>query len=396
MSQSGSVLKEGWAIKCGGFWKTWHRRWFVLTDHLLEYSKQPGILPQGSIDLNEATEISKCPECKKQPALQIVLPERTYYIVPDTEKEMDEWVEALKKAKSTIAESPSNTSKGSYKILRYIAHGLHSNILEVKKASSEKKFIAKRYAKEIVESKKDQLSKIKMLVGGKISFVCPIIDIVEDDKSIMIILEQQPYTLKEILHSWSSIPLIADSVFAEIVSGLNNLHSQGLLYGDFHISNVLVDRHGHISLVPPCFTFPINANIERYVSYFDPNAVDVEIPERKSDFWGASVIYFQMKIGFVPYSAQDLASLKEEVKIPLSFPIHTPTQFQKQIVKLLSPEVLDAIGSIVTEQVVPETESKLTDFLPKVSESKKFNEPIGQNDIMILTFAPGSALNDQF
>lgn len=198
MTSEGKVLKEGWGTKCGGFWKTWHKRWFVLSDNILEYSKQPGVIPQGSIDLSEAIEITESPECKKQPALRIVCQERTYYIVTDTQQEIDEWIEALNKAKMSNHPDKKPTI-ASYKIVRFIGSGLHSSVLEVQNINDGKRYAAKRYSNKLIEDKSEQLEKIKTLVGVKLPYVCPLVDVFQDDESTLLIFEKFPYSLQDII-----------------------------------------------------------------------------------------------------------------------------------------------------------------------------------------------------
>ena len=160
-----TVLKEGWATKQGGFWKTWKRRWFVLSGKTLEYSKQPGVQSQGKIDLNEVSEIGIAFQCKKGPSLQMVTPERTYLMVLQNENEVNEWIDILRKAKDGTAISKENenqqNSMSNYKILRILHKGVNSVILLVRHIPTNTLRIAKRYSKKFVGEQTEILEKYK-------------------------------------------------------------------------------------------------------------------------------------------------------------------------------------------------------------------------------------------
>lgn len=67
--------KEGWLLKQGGRYKTWKRRWFLLTDNCLYYfeytqDREPkGIIPLENLQIREVTDAKK-PHC-----FELYLPE---------------------------------------------------------------------------------------------------------------------------------------------------------------------------------------------------------------------------------------------------------------------------------------------------------------------------------
>ena len=198
MSSDSSVLKEGWATKQGGFIKTWHRRWFVLIGKTLEYSKQPGVPAQGKILLDDVTEIGIALNCKKGPALQLVTPERTYFMVFDTSDEVQEWIEVLNKAKNGGGQDDKNTIKFTdFKTLRIISQGIRSQVLLVKHIPTDKTYIAKKYSKKVVGEQNDLIEKYKSAFKGeKLAYSVPLFDIVTSDDSILFVMETVPCSLK--------------------------------------------------------------------------------------------------------------------------------------------------------------------------------------------------------
>jgi hypothetical protein len=91
------IHKQGWGRKCGGFIKTWKRRWFVLKGLTIHYHVREGGAEKGRIELLDAQKVERAPECKIQPALKIEVPGRVYYMVCDTMEEVDEWIEVMNK-----------------------------------------------------------------------------------------------------------------------------------------------------------------------------------------------------------------------------------------------------------------------------------------------------------
>lgn len=392
---SGAVLKEGWATKCGGFWKTWHRRWFVLTGNILEYSKQPGVTPQGSINLNETGTISYAPDCKKQPALQIVCPDRTYYMVPDTPQEVDDWIDALNKAKQSEKKSRTTTTPDDYAIIRYVYHGLHSSILEVRDTLTNRTYIAKRYSTEGLGNQTDELDRYRReLMGKKIPYVCPLVDVVQDENCIMFISEPRPSSLDQVLKAKPTTPVLADSIFTEILEGLRSLHQLGFIYGDFHISNVLIDYQGHVSLSIPGFVLKPNPNQERYLSYLSPQILNDEKPSSRSDMWAACIMLFYIYTGYVPYVSSTIPSLKEEQKQSIKYPSLIPSETQKRLKSWLDPDSREEL-KVGTDMHLPNYEAPtlLVDLIPKPSEAKKSVENIDvSHEALIISFSSGSAI----
>ncbi|XP_004347791.2 hypothetical protein CAOG_03966 [Capsaspora owczarzaki ATCC 30864] len=121
-------LKSGYLTKQGGSVKSWKRRWFVLqpagltTPASLQYFKtdraalQANAEALGTISLADVAEVRKAdadPEVAgKRFAIACVTPSRTYWLVADSESEMNDWLSILTETlAATAAQSPSSLSQ---------------------------------------------------------------------------------------------------------------------------------------------------------------------------------------------------------------------------------------------------------------------------------------------
>ncbi|KAH3756202.1 hypothetical protein Pelo_11981 [Pelomyxa schiedti] len=93
--------KDGWCTKQGGSIKTWKRRWFVLKEKRLWYFKgRSDTEAMGFIDLEPTSQVKDESE-KKKPMFSISARgpkgHRVFLIKPDTQPEVPEWIEAIKR-----------------------------------------------------------------------------------------------------------------------------------------------------------------------------------------------------------------------------------------------------------------------------------------------------------
>ncbi|XP_075919751.1 cytohesin-2-like isoform X2 [Petromyzon marinus] len=107
---------EGWLLKLGGTWKTWKRRWFILTDNCLYYfeyttDKEPrGIIPLENLNILEVDDPRKphCFElqsagggvvkaCKTEADGRVVEGNhQVYRISASSAEERDRWVQGIR------------------------------------------------------------------------------------------------------------------------------------------------------------------------------------------------------------------------------------------------------------------------------------------------------------
>ena len=88
------ACKTGFLVKEGGSIKTWKKRWCVLKNGALHYSKSQTSASLGIITLDQAREI-KVSQRKKKHCLEIETPARTYFCCAESEAERDSWIREL-------------------------------------------------------------------------------------------------------------------------------------------------------------------------------------------------------------------------------------------------------------------------------------------------------------
>lgn len=88
--------KEGFMTKLGAIFKSWKKRWFVLKRNELSYFRTQGErTPIRSIDLKDCRECVVDNTKKKPNCFRLVLAWRTFYLVCESEQELQEWMHML-------------------------------------------------------------------------------------------------------------------------------------------------------------------------------------------------------------------------------------------------------------------------------------------------------------
>jgi hypothetical protein len=118
------VVKSGWCIKLGAIFKTWRKRWFVLTPRELQYFVAPSRQQKGAIDLSGASA-SLDPKCKRQPAFAVRAGRRTYQIVAETGPDAADWVRVITEAVNACHEK---VGLEDFQILRVIGQGSYGKV----------------------------------------------------------------------------------------------------------------------------------------------------------------------------------------------------------------------------------------------------------------------------
>ncbi|KAK0085206.1 hypothetical protein PV326_005996 [Microctonus aethiopoides] len=129
---------------------------------------------------------------------------------------------------------------------------------------------------------------------------------------------------------------------AEIISALGYLHSQGIIYRDLKLENLLLDKDGHIKIADfglckedityGCTTKTFCGTPE----YLAPEVLEDNDYGRAVDWWGVGVVIYEMMCGRLPFYNRDHEKLftlilLEEVKFP----------------RTISVEARDLLGSLL-------------------------------------------------
>lgn len=114
---------------------------------------------------------------------------------------------------------------------------------------------------------------------------------------------------------------------AEIISALGYLHSNGIIYRDLKLENLLLDKDGHIKIAD----FGLCKEDITYgrttktfcgtPEYLAPEVLEDSDYGRAVDWWGTGVVMYEMICGRLPFYNRDhdvlfALILAEEVKFP--------------------------------------------------------------------------------
>ena len=87
---------EGYLVKKSAWLGEWRKRYFVLKGTKLYYAKNRGEAPHGVIDLKGCFSLKSAEDAAKKPnCFEIGVPDGTYYMYAETEREQDDWMSKI-------------------------------------------------------------------------------------------------------------------------------------------------------------------------------------------------------------------------------------------------------------------------------------------------------------
>lgn len=355
----GSVIKNGWMTKQGGFIKSWRRRWFILKDGLLSYYKEPGMKLQGVIHVHNAVSVSTAPECPKPHAFKIDVPsQRVFYIYCETQEEADDWIKVLDNSRKGVpVHDPNHISLKDFQVLKIIGRGTYGKVSLVRHLKDGKIYAMKSMSKRLLQEY-DQIGQIiterdvllksshPFLVGAQYSFqneekIYLVIDYVPGGELFSRLREEGRFTEER-----------AKLYAAEIALGLGHLHSQGFVYRDLKPENILVDRDGHLKITDfglakgklgPSGTTQTFCGTPEYIA---PEILQ-QLPYTKAvDWWSFGILMFEMLTGFPPFYDENMTKMYRSImNDPISYPHYISANARDFMSRLLDRNPLTRLGS---------------------------------------------------
>lgn len=327
MTESYFIIKDGFLTKQGGFFKSWHRRWFSLMGKDLYYAKTKGDKEKGRIDLESATQVALAPESKKANTFKIVIPNvRTYLIQADTEKECKEWVEIIQKVMSGENLQATLSLEDLVTIQDIHLTSRHKILIVSKKNEHGTNYVLKTYPKScLVETTiESSIKQRATFLKATPKFVVPLRYIINESDQVCLVSDVIKFgCLFGRLEAESKFSESRSMIYAaQILAGLNEFHRLGIIYRDLKPSNVLLDEKGFIRLTDPGFyTQTVD---ERLTEYTAPELYAAE-PEAGmyTDWYGLGVLLYEMICGLPPFWDEDRSQIRSTVlNTPLRFPHH--------------------------------------------------------------------------
>jgi len=344
------ATKTGYLIKEGGGIKTWKKRWCVLKNNVIYYSKamdassEIGAIRLEKVDPNRVFASNR--KLKKYSGLcfEVPTPERTYYLVTSSEKERDEWIEALRSSineriqsgrRDTYSdEDPASPGEEAnvkpigpddFELLYLIGKGSFGKVFQVRKKDTGRIYAMKVLNKQhILENKEMEHTKAEknilqklihpFLVNLNYSFQTPerlffIMDYVNGG-------ELFTHLQREGRFSPERVKFYA----AEIILGLEYLHNSGIIYRDLKPENILLNAEGHIRLTD----FGIskeglvadNATTQTLCGtpdYLAPEILTGNPYTKMVDWWSFGCLVYGMTFGIPPFEADNMNLLFNKI-----------------------------------------------------------------------------------
>jgi RAC serine/threonine-protein kinase len=331
--------KTGYLTKEGGRFKTWKKRWCVLKNNRIYYSKKQNSGELGIINLDDVADegvvVSK--RKTKKNLLEIPTPKRTYYASAPSETDMRDWIDAIKQSikltKGAPAGGGGKIGIADFDLLKVVGKGSFGKVLQVRKKDSGKIYAMKVLNKQNIldnhelehtRTEKNILQRLAhpFLVNLNYSFQTSdklyfVMDFINGGELFFHLQREHKFT-PERVRFYS----------AEIVLGLEYLHANGVIYRDLKPENILISQDGHIRMTD----FGISkeglvAADDRTATFCGtPEYLAPEVLEGKGytkavDWWSFGTLMFEMLTGLPPFYSQDVQQMYFKImNAPIEFP----------------------------------------------------------------------------
>jgi len=321
--------KAAYLIKEGGKFKTWKKRWCVLKNNVIYYSKKQNSGELGIIRLHGVSvdQVYISQRKKKRNCFEVVTPNRTYYLVAESEPEMHSWIEAIKQSiqgKSASAGSEGQAARigvADFDLLSVIGKGSFGKVLQVRKKDTgriyamkvlNKKNILENNELEHTRTEKNILQKLvhPFLVNLNYCFQTAdklyfVMDFINGGELFYHLQKEHKFT-----------PDRVRFYCAEIVLGLEYLHNSGVIYRDLKPENILLTDTGHIILTDFGISKEgLEAEDARTATFCGtPEYLAPEVLEGKGytkavDWWSFGTLMYEMLTGLPPFYSQDVQQM---------------------------------------------------------------------------------------
>jgi RAC serine/threonine-protein kinase len=321
--------KASYLIKEGGKFKTWKKRWCVLKNNVIYYSKKQNSGELGIIRLHGVSvdQVYISQRKKKKNCFEVVTPTRTYFLVAESETEMMLWIESVKQSIQGKANSgggegqPPRIGVADFDLLNVIGKGSFGKVLQVRKKDNGKVYAMKVLNKknilennelEHTRTEKNILQKLihPFLVNLNYCFQTAdklyfVMDFINGGELFYHLQKEHKFTPDRVRY-----------YCAEIVLGLEYLHNSGVIYRDLKPENILLTDAGHIILTDFGISKEgLEAEDARTATFCGtPEYLAPEVLEGKGytkavDWWSFGTLMYEMLTGLPPFYSQDVQQM---------------------------------------------------------------------------------------
>ncbi|CAH2090657.1 unnamed protein product [Euphydryas editha] len=367
----GSIVKEGWLLKRGEHIRNWRDRYFILFDNgdLVGFKAQPERNNYRD-PLNKFT-VRDCQIMavdKPRPYVFTIrglqwttVIERNFAV--DTEQEREEWVAAIRYVSSQLSSGagaaslppaplaldaddhdrdiaqlgtsfrdPRRITLEKFEFVKVLGKGTFGKVVLSREKGTGKLYAMKILKKHLIIQKDEvahTITENHVLKKTKHPFLTALRYSFQTADRVCFVMEYA--NGGELFFHLSRVRYFSEErtrfYGAEIVSALGYLHSEGIIYRDLKLENLLLDKDGHIKIADFGLC-KVNITYGRTTKTFcgTPEYLAPEVLEDTDygpavDWWGTGVVLYEMVCGRLPFYNRDhdiLFSLilEEEVRFP--------------------------------------------------------------------------------
>ncbi|XP_023246634.1 RAC serine/threonine-protein kinase isoform X2 [Copidosoma floridanum] len=354
-----TVVKEGWLQKRGEHIKNWRSRYFVLRDDgtLVGFKAKPGHeMATTAQPLNNFT-VRGCqimPVDRPKPFTFVIrglqwttVIERTFHV--DTEQEREDWMTAIRyvfihlsdscnslgvistdggsfdelSAKFSVQGTSNSKSTGKKKVtlenfefLKVLGKGTFGKVILCREKATGHLYAIKILKKDVIIRKDEvahTLTENRVLRTTCHPFLISLKYSFQTADRLCFVMEY--VNGGELFFHLSRSRVFGEDrtrfYGAEIISALGYLHSQGIIYRDLKLENLLLDKDGHIKIAD----FGLCKEDITYgrttktfcgtPEYLAPEVLEDNDYGRAVDWWGVGVVMYEMMCGRLPFYNKD-------------------------------------------------------------------------------------------
>ncbi|HEB62709.1 MAG TPA: serine/threonine protein kinase [Bacteroidetes bacterium] len=197
-----------------------------------------------------------------------------------------------------------------------------------------------------------------------------------DDKPCIIMEYVQGYDLDELIKNKGALePDLAMNIFRQLLSAIEYLHKQDIIYRDMKPGNIKIKSTGEVKLMDfGIAKNPLSPKFTRVgfavgtIDYMSPEQL-AGSPNKQSDIWCLGILLYEMISGELPYVASDTEQLRQKI-------IKAKTPSLLRILNYKTPQISEIIRKCLVKNYKRRIDENK---LKKLTEDYFYNKEKNEN-----------------